>query len=168
MAFLFSMNLVFFLILVTKAALNMTHCTKVLGSYHLFVFGDHLCYSPWQLCIIFVLLPGIILFPICFELAIRMLKKRQINSTVFIAAAVCPYYTIILYILMKRHESDEDAFCQCPNEEKFACVVLETEEELFCDDEKSLGWQIVQLYRTFLLNLLSIFLTNPVYRSIGK
>ena len=52
-------------------------------------------------------------------------------------------------------------------EREFARTVLEAEEELFRDDEGSLGWQIVQLYRTFVLNLLAIFLVNPVYRSLG-
>ena len=53
------------------------------------------------------------------------------------------------------------------SEQEFAKRVLESEEELFADDKKSLvGWKIIQFYRTFVINLLTIFITNPIYRSL--
>ena len=47
---------------------------------------------------------------------------------------------------------------------EFAKRVLEGEEELYVVDEKSLGWQVVQLYRTILINMVTIFFTVPFYR----
>ena len=126
-----------------------------------------MCYSPWQLGVIFIVVPGLLLFPVCFELAIRLLNKKQINSSVFTMAIACPYYAIALHFWRKKYEKNEHDRHQSVAEEEFSTRVLEAEQELFREeDSASLGWQIVQLYRTFLLNLLAIFLTNPVYRSL--
>ena len=41
------------------------------------------------------------------------------------------------------------------------------EEELFADTKGCLGWQVIQFYRTFAVNLLNIFVINPLYRSLA-
>ena len=67
----------------------------------------------------------------------------------------------------KTMEEEDEMKKISPQEKEFARAVLEAEEKLFRDEEGSLGWQIVQLYRTFVLNLLAVFIINPVYRSLG-
>ena len=146
----------------------MIYCVKIVDSYHLFVYGDHECYTAWQLGIIIVILPGLLLFPLCFDLAVRLPKKRVIGSSVFTVAIACPYFAIFLYFWRGRIRQDEQQSVQAPDDEEFVVRVLEAEEELFREEDGSLGWQIVQLYRTFLLNVITIGLTNPVYRSLGN
>ena len=59
--------------------------------------------------------------------------------------------------------------CVCVCECVCVCVcvrVLDSEEDLFVRDDKSLSWQVVQFYRTFSINMMTIFTTNPLYRSL--
>ena len=49
---------------ITQSALKMVHCVKLRDSYHLFVYGQMVCYNKWQLIVITVILPGIFLFPV--------------------------------------------------------------------------------------------------------
>ena len=146
----------------------MIYCVNIVDRYHLFVYGDHECYTSWQLGIIIIILPGLLLFPLCFDLAVRLLKKRVIGSSVFTVAIACPYVAIFLYLWRGRIRQGEQQSVQASHEEEFVARVLEAEEELFREEDGSLGWQIVQLYRTFLLNVITIGLTNPVYRSLGN
>ena len=83
----------------------------------------------------------------------------------------CPYMAIFLFILNRNRETKEDKEDRSVHEDEFARRVLESEQDLFREEEDgtgSLGWQIVQLYRTFLLNLFTVFFTNPLYRSLGE
>ena len=73
---------------VTKSALNMIYCVEVLGIYRLFVYGDLVCYTPWQVVIIAVILPGILLFPVSFELAVRLLKRFVVVVVVVVVFVV--------------------------------------------------------------------------------
>ena len=82
---------------VTKFALQLTHCVEILGVSRLFVYGKHVCYSPSQIIIILIIIPGILLFPICLELALRLLKKKQISSTWFVICIAVPYSSMLLY-----------------------------------------------------------------------
>ena len=80
------------------ASLQMIHCVDILGVRHLYVHGPTLCYTSWQIVIFTVILPGILLFPISFELALRLLKERVISSSLFVLGSGCPYFAIFLYI----------------------------------------------------------------------
>ena len=153
---------------ITMAALKMTHCVKVGRESHLFVYGDHICYSIWQIGIIVTILPGIMLFPIGFELALRLLEKQMISSGQFVAASACPYYAIVLYLRnIAFANTDVNDRGASPEEEAFTSSVLEAETDLFVTNDGSFfGWQIIQLYRTLAMNFISIFITNPFYRSI--
>ena len=93
---------------VTKSALQLTHCVKILGVYRLFVYGKHVCYSPSQIIIIFIIIPGILLLPLCLELALRLLKKKQINSTWFVVCLAFPFSSVLLYVWNKKCETNKD------------------------------------------------------------
>ena len=160
---------------ITKSSLEMIHCVQIMGTYHLFVYGDHICYSYWQLCIVGVVLPGILLFPISFELAIRLLRKKLISSFVFTMAVACPYYSLVLYSVKVKFVGRLASWCvrflgvtgkQTKEDEGFTQKLLTSEEDLFVRDDQSLSWQVVQFYRTFTINIITIFVTNPLYRSI--
>ena len=87
---------------ITNSALMLVHCVKILGENHLYVYGDHICYSGWQLGIIVFILPCLLLFPVCFELALRLFKNKQINSWEFVLSSICPFYAISLYIWRRK------------------------------------------------------------------
>ena len=54
-----------------------------------------------------------------------------------------------------------------PEETLFARKTRQVEEELFASaDGGALGWQVVQFYRTLLINIVSIFVLNPIYRTL--
>ena len=117
---------------VTKAALMMVHCVPILDRSHLYVYGDHVCYSYWQIGIIIILLPGILLFPICFELTLRLLKDKQILSWQFVLAAGCPYYSLFLYMWKRtRGKRNGEEATLSDEEEALRETILETEESLF-------------------------------------
>ena len=148
---------------VTQAALKMVHCVKLWDSYHLFVYGPLICYNKWQLAIVTIILPGVLLFPVCLVLSLRLLKEGLVTSSKFVAAIACPYYALIIQ-LQQRFKTQETINNISVDEQEFAKRVLEGEEELYVVDEKSLGWQVVQLYRTIVINLITIFITIPFYR----
>ena len=145
----------------------MVHCVKLLDTYHLFVYGDMICYNKWQIAIIAVILPGIVLFPGCFELAVRLLKRQVITSTQFVFAIACPHYALLVHI-KNRSKTEEHRNISIPSAEKeFAKRVLEVEEELFVVDNNSLGWQVVQLYRTIIFNIITTVIPIPYYRLLA-
>ena len=120
----------------------------------------------------FVILPGLLMFPICFELAVRMLRNRQISSWQFVTAAALPYYAVCLYIFKHRktiNNEDMPSQAHCRNEEdSFRQTVLEGEEMLFKESgSHTIGWQVVQFYRSFAITFLSTFMINPMYRQIS-
>ena len=93
---------------VTKSALQLTYCVEILGVYRLFVYGKHVCYSPSQIIIILVIIPGIVLLPMCLELALRLLKKKQINSTCFVVCIAFPFSSVLLYIWNKKYDASRE------------------------------------------------------------
>ena len=61
-------------------------------------------------------------------------------------------------------ENEEVSFSRCPSEMDFARRVYESEEDLFEECEKSFSWNTIQFYRTIIMNIFTIFFTNPFYR----
>ena len=148
---------------ITQSALRLTHCVVIKESYHLFVYGDLVCYKNWQIGIMAVIFPGILLFPVSYDLSLRMLKKRVISSTNFIAACACPYYALTVYVCKYRKMKNESESLVTLEEDEFARRVLEA-EDIFSDQENSLNWQTIQFYRTIVMNVTTIIITNPMYR----
>ena len=147
----------------------MIHCVSIGDSYHLFLYGSLVCYTKWQTAIIVIILPGILLFPIGYDLSLRMLRKGYLRSTTFIISTACPYIALILYIWnnrsMKRDSENEDSlFSRRSSEVDFARRVFESEEELFAECKKSFSWNTIQFYRTIIVNIFTIFFANPFYR----
>ena len=124
----------------TQSAMQLVYCVNILGSYHLFVYGDHICYTKWQFVVLVVILPALVLFPICFELALRLLRKGLVSSTQFVASTACPYLALILHLWNRKRTRGTQQ--RSPEENEFTRRILETEEELFASDEKSIGWQV--------------------------
>ena len=155
---------------VTNSALTMIHCVSIRDKSHLYIYGDHECYSAWQTGIIIIILPSLLVFPICFELAIRLLKNRLISPWQFVFATLCPFYSIVLYVWnwrtrLAQKEIDRASVHFSANEDSFRSTVLEGEELLFRETEgHSFGWTVVQFYRTFGIAALNTFIVNPVYR----
>ena len=111
---------------IASSALMMVHCVNILGESHLYVYGDHICYSGWQLGIIIFLLPCVVLFPLCFEMALRLLKSQQITSWQFVLASMCPFYAIGVYVWKRNCKKTEDSSTFTSNEEEpFRNTILE-------------------------------------------
>ena len=105
----------------TKFSLTMIHCVTILDESHLYVYGDHICYTNWQYGIMLVLLPCILMFPVGFEIALRLLKEREISSWEFVLAAICPPYSLLLYLWKRK----------CGIQAKFSSSSISWEESEF-------------------------------------
>ena len=154
---------------VTKVALNLIHCVYINDALHLFVYGEVKCYTYWQVIIVALLLPSLVLFPLSFEMCIRLLKKQKISSFHFTLALCCPYYAIIMYtwkIVQGKRRAQSLETVDHTSMSSFTRIILKAEEELFVDSKGSVGWQIVQLYRAFAVIALNIFFINPIYRTL--
>ena len=155
---------------VSNFALMMIHCVNILDVRKLFIYGDHVCYSGWQIAIIFIMLPSLLLFPIGLELAIRLLKKRSITSWQFMLSAMCPFFSVFLYAWKRKsRENQKDAHtaitADSGENNSFCRIILEGEEMLYKKlENRSLSWSVIQFYRTFAIATLNTFLTNPLYR----
>ena len=140
------------------------YCCSSSSESRLYVYADQTCYTSWQIAIFLLLIPGLFLFPICFELATRLLKARRISTSQFVFASGCPYLALIMYAMRKKMKTREN---NSREEERLTQIILLNEEGLFKEDSDCIGWQIVQLYRTILLTLLTVFIINPVYRQLA-
>ena len=153
-----------------NSALMMIHCIRIVDQSHLYVYGDHVCYSDWQIGIIVILLPCLIMFPICFEMAIRLLKDKLISPWQFVCATICPYYAVIIYTWKRKYQRKTNVVSKLlsPDEELFRKTILEGEELLFKEvGNLSIGWTVVQFYRTFALSSFNIFITNQLYKQLA-
>ena len=96
---------------------HMIHCVPIGEKLHLYLYGDHVCYTSWQYAILFAVLPIVVLFPLTFAMALNLLKEEVISTKSFLAAAVIPYYTCFLYLkkrltgLQHHRGSKEDKKC---------------------------------------------------------
>ena len=143
----------------------MTHCVNIDGHFHLYLYGDHRCYSYWQYLIMYGVLPVILLFPIAFGISLNLLKGGLISSKTFLLASVAPIYAIWLWVKNKTTGLNE----KIPSMEEKVCIeaILEMEELLFRAEDSLLQWPIVQLYRNYLVVVLNNFILNPIYRTIS-
>ena len=133
---------------VTVACFKLTHCVNINSESRLYVYADQICYTSWQFVIFAVLIPSILLFPICFEVALRLLKRRRISTSQFILSSGCPIIALTLYFYhTKVHKDDkmEDTKYSTEEEETLREIILMNEEELFKKQNDSIGWQIVQV-----------------------
>ena len=95
-----------------------------------------------------------------------MLKRREVSSLHFSIALCLPFYALFLYVRTqftkreRKYENNDSAVLS-----QFTKTVLESEKELFKECDNTMGWQSVQLYRTFVINLINTFVVNPIYRT---
>ena len=48
---------------VTYISFQLIYCISINGTKHLYVSGDQVCYTWWQVVILCVILPGLVVFP---------------------------------------------------------------------------------------------------------
>ena len=151
---------------ISTYTLLMINCVSVggQGQLRLYLYGDLPCYNWWQMIILSVVLPVLVLFPLSFGISLNMLQKRSISLTTFLVSLVMPYVTLVLYVKEKvaglrgcNHSEEEE---RCIDE------ILLLEEELFWNDDQSVRWPIIQLYRNLLVAALNTFIINTIYRSV--
>ena len=141
---------------------HMIHCVKIESHSHLYLYGDHECYSNWQYIIIFVAFPLVLLTPASFGVSINLLREGMISSNTFLLASTFPCYAMWLCIKKKlvglhnRNSSHDERLC--------VAAILQMEEDLFKPNK--IHWPTVQLYRNFLVVILNSLILNPIYRSI--
>ena len=132
---------------VMVACLKLTHCVNINHESRLYVYADLKCYTYWQIVIFTALIPCLLLFPICFEVALRLLKARRISTSQFLLACVCPIIALLLYIWHTKVKAKYGAGgekCFSEEEESLICIILMNEEELF-KESNCIGWQVMQV-----------------------
>ena len=144
---------------------HMIHCVKIDNHLHLYLYADHECYSNWQYVIMFAVFPIVLLSPTSFGISINLLREEKISTNTFLVASTLPYYSMWLYAkkrLMGLHNdntSDDERLC--------IRAILQMEDDLFKPNKTWFPWPTVQLYRNFLVVILSSLILNPIYRSIS-
>ena len=143
----------------------MIHCVRVGDNSHLYVYGDHICYTWWQYLIIVVLLPMIFLFPLTFGTSFDLLNDRVISTNTFLLSCAMPFATLWLCIKRRFGRLQRNAYY---DREEESCVeeILNDEERLFRVETKGIRWSSVQLYRNLFIVLLDTFILNAIYKSI--
>ena len=150
---------------ISTFAFHMIHCVTIDGQSYLYLYAYHQCYSNWQYVILILLMPIVLLFPICFGFALDLLKEGFVSTDRFLLASSVPYYAFWLYGkkkcvgICRPQLSEQEVLC--------AEAVLNREEEVFEVNNGTLRWPVVQLYRNFLVVVLTTFVVNPIYRSIA-
>ena len=84
---------------------KMINCIAIRESLHLYVCGDQVCYTWWQLLIFAVILPWLILLPFCMEMSFRILIKGKVSSRRFLLSTMVPLYAIWLYVNKQCYSS---------------------------------------------------------------
>ena len=142
----------------------MINCVSIGGKFHLYLYGDLLCYNWWQQIILLVVLPMVVLFPLSFGISLNMLKERSISLTTFMISSVMPCVTFILWAkkkiigVHKHNPSDDDERC--------IKEILLMEEDLFQPNDRAIRWPVIQLYRNLLVAVLNTFILNTIYRTV--
>ena len=149
---------------VMTVLLRLIHCEDIHGQLFLYLYGELICYHWWKYLILFFFLPALGLFPLSFGLSLDLLKKRLISTNIFLLACTTPLTALWLHLRWKHNHLHTKEFSM----EEEACIkeILALEEALFKDDDKSMRWPVVQLYRNLLVVILQTFILNAVFRSL--
>ena len=91
-------------------------------------------------------------------------EKRSISPTTFLLSSVMPFFTVGLLVKSKT----VGLRSYTPSKEDELCIkeILQLEEEVFKEDDRSIRWPVIQLYRNLLVAVLNIFVLNTIYRSM--
>ena len=145
--------------------LQLVHCEKIAAQFHLYIYGDFICYSWWQILIIGAALPTVALFPASLGISLDLLKKRQISVNLFLLSCGIPFVGLGLQLkkyfgtlCVKELKEEEE---NCTNE------ILQIEEELYKYDNKVMRWPVIQLYRNLFVVILDIFILHREYKILG-
>ena len=145
--------------------LQLVHCVEIGGKSHLYIYSDQLCTTRWQQVITYVLVPILVMFPWSFGKALDLLKKQSITTSTFLYASLIPFLVVWLHLkrwlirMQKPNLSTDEKLC-IEN-------ILDGEETLFRANPGQFRWPVLQLYRSLLIAVLSIFMLNPFYRSMA-
>ena len=142
--------------------LLLVHCEKIANQFHLYIYGDFICYSCWQILIIGIALPTVALFPTSLGISLDLLKKRQISVNLFLLSCGIPFVGLGLQLkkcfgTLRIKEFKEE-------EERCTQEILQLEEELYKSDNKGMRWPVIQLYRNLLVVVLDIFILHREYK----
>ena len=148
---------------VMSILLKLIHCEVIGDQFHLYMYGDYRCYHGWQYVILIIILPTLALLPICFGMALDLLKRRLISTNMCLISCLMPVICFWFTFKAKRHHLIEQEF----SVEEGRCMeeILELEETLFRSDDTSMRWPVVQLYRNLLVVILDTFILNPVFKN---
>ena len=148
---------------VCNFSFKSVHCVMLYGEYHMFAYGDYKCYSWWQILILTCLIPALLLFPVAFEMSLRMLKERKISTNMMIFNLLLPYSSVFLYIQKKKNKSIATTSHDDVEEEFCTESILGVEWEVLKKTNYLISWRAVQLYRSIIIVAVRTFVIKPVY-----
>ena len=143
--------------------LKLVHCESIQGQLHLYVFGDHICFSWWQWPIMVVILPGLAAFPMTFGMALDQLKKGVISTNTFLLSCFVPF---AFYFKTRLRKIDSQNDRQADEDLKCRKKILELEEDLFDAESNGIRWTVIQLYRMLVIVLIDTIVLSPVFKSL--
>ena len=149
---------------ITDISFKLINCISINNTMHLYAAGDVLCYHWWQVVIMVVVVPGLVVFPFSYGLAMCLIRKRRINTQQFLAAAAVPYYSMFLFV--KSCSNGILSGCHTYNDYLFTVVQLGDEDEVYRQKHQILSWPVLQLYRSLFVAAIKSFVINPIYRTL--
>ena len=141
---------------------QLIHCERIGNQLHLYLYGDYVCYGWWQVLIIVVLLPIVVLFPLSFGISLNLLKERRITSSSFLVMCGMPLATV--WFQVKKMLGTLEEIHHTKHEERCMEEILLLEEELYRPSNEEMRWPVIQLYRNLLVVVLDIFILNREYK----
>ena len=138
-------------------AFKMINCVPVVGSRHLYIYGDVECYQWWQCFIILFIIFWIGPFAFALYAGPWLLRSQKINLRQFFLIMFFPFLSIYYFVRG-----------WCSN----GCVCIRNEEGIkirrhlrtFTGPFLVEYWEVVIILRRLVLTALCSFIINPVIR----
>ena len=110
------------------------------------------------------ILPMLLLFPFSFGLSLDLLNQRKITTNTFLLSCVFPFIPVWLHLRKRFKNLHSKKIGRI--EEMCANEILEQEQTLFRNDNNSVRWSSVQLYRNLVVVIVDTFVLSAVYKSL--
>ncbi len=132
-------------------------CVSVAGHLVWLYDGTVKCLSEWQYVILFVLVFYAIPFPLALFLCMRLLKRGEINSGLFIFGCICPLIALF-FIALQQTVNSKPEKGKGSHLSEFGMAILSVLQGPFCsdDDRMTLYWECIISIRRFLLTALTL------------
>ena len=152
---------------IVKTALALIHCRQAEGFWFLYIDGTITCYNSWQAVNIAFIVLWVIPFPFAVAFGYILLRNQKIPLWTFLCGLLIPFGMCFVFARdafsskERRHHLSQSSY-NINRKIKFRF------QEIFEEPYKSsfIWWEAWRLLERFVVTAFSIFIINPVLRTI--